>query len=343
MKRDADLYSCMVAMVVLFAIGLLAGCGMLDSHPGAVKSGMFSSDGKYYVYVHSRVLTTSISKKGGANSSQGIISYSLQAVECATGQKLYRKSVKLNDYPAVLDVRGDRVWLYCYQGDTPPMFHGPALYSLQQGKLIFSQKELRELNPGPGLAKVFMYYEAPEGEEGLGLDADDARTYLVDPDTGELRPAVADMRILERKNGPCYQVTRGSDRFSTTAGVRKHITMKPDRQSTADLIDPLLLALGSKDPSGIAEPTICEGAVLVLSSLTAGSPPRERQLSMLDTTDLSTRWNLLLPQEDQPIDNYGKERFAKAGDHLYVANASHLLTIDLPTGRIINSVLLNAD
>ena len=329
----------MLALALLL-IAFGTGCGLGNS-PGPWKSGLFSSDGKYYVYVYSEIFTTSISKRGGSTTSQGILSFHVQALECATGKKLYPKPIKLEGSPVLMDVRGDRVWLNCYEQGKQPQY-GPALFSLQKGKMVLGQEELRKLNPAVSLSNVQSYFAAPAGSDGIALEADDARRYLIDPVTGHCTLAPDTLVRLSRGDGACYQTTTRSDEFSEQGSNRRYYVKRDGARSTDDFISPEMVSLNRLGVFLEQPPTLFLNGPLVLSPLNTGLK-KDMQLTLLNGTDLTTRWSMALPQNEQPANNYGMERFAVNGDRLYVANASHFIAIDVPSGNVLLNVPLQEE
>ena len=58
------------------------------------------------------------------------------------------------------------------------------------------------------------------------------------------------------------------------------------------------------------------------------------QLTMLDQKTLQTKWILQLPQNDQEMNAYNKERFILKGNKMFLANSTYVLVIDLDKGLI---------
>lgn len=328
---------------VLLAVSL-AGCGVLGTQPGQWVSGMFTPDGKYYVYTYSSIFVTQYSRKGNVRHSQGVISYHLQAIECATGRKRYDEAPKLDGHTVIMDVDGDRVWLISMLPGTGEQ--GPGLFSLSEGAMKFSLEDLVELNPGIPLANAYSFFTDTARPGLMAVEAGDGRRYAIDPGTGKLGPVQGELQPVERKDMTRQVLHYTNDDWpegiSEEGGTRKRLIMDEGGiSSTDDFIDPeLVRAWGSTDVLHPAPPLVHRGHIFVLAPMLTGSNTPEMQLAMLDLDSLRTSWKLTLPQDEQSVGIYDKERFALVGDRLYLANSSHFLAIDATSGTVIDSLPL---
>ncbi|MCO6483055.1 MAG: PQQ-binding-like beta-propeller repeat protein [Flavobacteriales bacterium] len=320
----------------------LAGCGVLGTQPGQWVSGMFTPDGKYYVYTYSSIFVTQYSRKGNVRHSQGIISFHLQAIECATGRKRYDEAPKLDGYPVIMDVEGDHVWLVSQLSGTGEQ--GPGLFSLSAGAMKFSLEDLVEINPGIPLANAYNFFTDTARPGLMAVEAGDGRRYAIDPATGKLGPVQGELQRVERKDMTRQVLQHTNDDWpegiSEEGETRKRLVMDEGGiSSTDDFIDPeLVRAAASSDVLHPAPPLEYQGNIFVLAPMLTGNNAREMQLAMLDLDSLRTSWKLTLPQDEQTVGIYDKERFALVGDRLYLANSSHFLAIDATSGTVIDSL-----
>ncbi|HMN05026.1 MAG TPA: hypothetical protein PKD45_04805 [Flavobacteriales bacterium] len=329
------------AVVACVLLGL-AGCGILGRQAPQWESGTFTPDGKYYVYTYSAITITRFSKQGAVTRQQGIIRYYLQAIDCATGKDLYEKPRRIEEgSPCIMAAAGDDVWLFVQSLGGGAS--GPALFSLGEGRLKLGPADLGKANPGMPIDQAHSFYRLPGGQRGVAIDAGDGRRYAIDPRSGKFTLAPEAKERIERKDMDrrlvqCRSVTF-MDGFSTTPGTREHITRRAvGITSVDDFIEPEFVTLsGGGSPVDEAPLMIYKGGIVMVSQMTTGHSSREAQVALLDGTDLHTHWAVVPPQGEYWMGVYDMERFSLQGNRLYVANRTHLVTIDADNGAVLQS------
>lgn len=341
-SATGNLFSSMRAVVVGTVFLGLVGCGVLGKQAPEWESGTFTPDGKYYVYTYSTTTITRYSRQGAVTRQQGIIRYYLQAIDCTTGEDLYEKPRRIEDgHPCIMAAAGDDVWLFVQSlgGEAS----GPALFSLGEGRLKLGPAELEKVNPGIPIREAHSFYRVPGGQRGVAIDAGDGRRYAIDARTGKfnLVPEAGERierKDMDRRMVQCRSVTF-MDGFSTTSGTRVRITHKAaGLTSTDDFIEPEFVAL-PEDTGAVRDASlmIYDGGIVMVSQMATGHSSREAQVALLDGTDLHTRWAVVPPQGEYWMGLYDMERFSLQGNHLHVANRTHLITIDADNGAVLQS------
>lgn len=315
---------------------LLNSCSEIGTQPPVWQSGMFSPDGKYYVYTWTEFFVNQYSKRGNATFRSGSSTTYLQIIDCTNGKKLLDKPLKSPEMLTIADIENNHVWLVSYEISKR---WGPALFNLDSMRMTFSAKDLMNINPAiPMKMQVISFYNNNSGKTGGVFEAADGRQYLIDPQTGKFSETPASREMIYEKDENCYQTSNSIEDISMSGNTRRKL-LKGKLESHDDFISPKFLALEKREEDMHDEPTIYKNNFFVLSpSFTTDK--KEMQLTCLDKDNLTTQWAIALPQNENEDHTYDKERFFLRGDQMLVANTSGICVIDLQKGSITTTYTL---
>ena len=341
MKTKHRLKSILFKSFLFLLITLMNGCDSIGNQAEQWQSGMFSPDGKYYVYTYGQVFVTQYQKRGGATFSSGILTSYLQVIDCATGNKLLEKPMKSKEMIRIETIEGNQVALWSYKiGDSE---YSPAVFDLGLLKMKFSAVDLKKLNPNIPLYKVNTYFKNTGSQPGIIFEGYDGRKELINPDTGIISLIEGDFTRIDDKSSYCYQVNNTMTGYGTTNGTRQKITKGSGRNlsatSTDDFLNPEFLMVDRDANTDENDLTIYKNNLFILSPIST-SDKKRMQITMLDQNTLQTKWTLEIPQQDQQMNNYNKERFMIKGNKLYVANSTNVSVIDMDLGTLSFTYLL---
>lgn len=322
-------------LCILFSILLLNGCGFMGNQPPKWQSGMFTPDGKYYVYTYGQVFVTQYNKRGGATFSSGILTNYLQIIDCAYGKKLLEKPYKSKEMINIETIEGNQVALWSYKiGESQ---YSPAVFDLSSLKMKFCAEDLKKLNPNVPLKNVNSYFKNTSSQPGIIFEADDGRKKIINPETGIITNISGEFERADVKSGTCYQTDRSIKGFGTTNGTRKKIKKGNARNgetlSTDDFLSPEFLTIDQDSRTNEGALTLFDNHFFIISPIST-SDKKQMQLTMLDFNTLKTKWILELPQGEMESNNYNNERFSLQGNKLYIANSTNVIVIDLEKGMI---------
>ena len=321
--------------ICFMMLSILNGCDFMGNQAPKWQSGMFTPDGKYYVYTYGQVFVTQYNKRGGATFSSGILTNYLQIIDCASGKKILEKPFKSKEMINIETIEGNQVALWSYKiGESQ---YSPAVFDLGSLEMKFSAEDLKKINPNVPLKNVNFYFKNTSSQPGVIFEADDGRKKIINPDTGIITNISGEFERVEVKSGTCYQTNRSIKGFSTTTGTRKKIKKGNARNgetlSTDDFINPEFLTINQDSRTNDGQLTLFEGNFFVISPIST-SDKKQMQLTMLDFNTLKTQWILELPQGEMEANNYNNERFSLKENKLYIANSTNLVSIDLEKGVI---------
>lgn len=327
--------SAFLNFILLLVILLMSGCDAIGNQKPEWQSGMFSPDGKYYVYTYGQVFVTQYQKRRGASFSSGILTNYLQIMDCATGKKLLEKAFKSKEMINVKTIEGNQVALWSYKiGESQYM---PAVFDLGLLAMKFSAEDLKKLNPTVPMKNVNLYFQNTTSQPGIIFEGDDGRKKIINPETGMISDISGDFERVDDKSGNCYQTDNSVKGFSTTTGTRRKITKRNSRageiESTDDFLSPEFLTIEKNARTNESELTLYNNHFFILSPISTNDK-KQMQLTLLDLNTLKTKWTLELTQGDMQKNKYNNERFSLQGNKLYVANSTNLLAIDLDQGII---------
>ncbi|MEO8117223.1 MAG: hypothetical protein ABI653_06190 [Bacteroidota bacterium] len=306
-------------------IFLLNSCSEIGTQPPIWKSGMFSPDGKYYVYSWTEFFVNQYSKRGNATFRSGSSTTYLQIIDCMNGRKLLDKPLKSPEMLTIADIANNHVWLVSYEISKR---WAPALFDIDSLKMTYSASDLMNINPAiPMKMQVIGFYNNDSGKPGGVFEAADGRQYLIDPHSGKFLETTASRERIDTKDENCYQTTNNIKDIRMGEGTRKKL-MKGNLESKDDFISPEFLALVKNADEMHATPTIYSNNFFVLSPAFT-TDKKEMQLTCLDKDSFTTQWSIALPQNENEDHTYNKERFFLQGDKLLVANTSNICVIDL--------------
>ncbi len=332
MKPKQFIKTFLFILVTGYLLSMIS-CSEIGTQPPVWKSGMFSPDGKYYVYTWTEMYITQYSKRGNSTFRSGSSTTYLQIIDCTNGQKLLSKPLKSAEMLTIADIENNHVWLVSYEISKR---WAPALFDIDSLKMTFSAKDLISINPSiPMKMQVIGYYNNDSDKSGGLFEAADGRQYIIDPHTGKFLETTPSRERIDTKDENCYQTTNRIKDIRLGEGTRKKL-MKGNLESKDDFINPEFLALIKNEDEMHATPTIYKNNFFVLSpSFTTDK--KEMQLTIMDQDSLSSQWAIALPQNDNEDHTYNKERFFLQGDKFLVANTSNICVIDLQKGTIINT------
>lgn len=324
------------SLLVVIIFTAVHSCSVLGKQPPEWSSGMFSPDGKYYVYTFSVFFVNQYSKRGNATFRSGSSTSYLQIIDCKTGKKLLKEPLKSANLLTISNIENNHVWLVSYKISK---FWAPALFTIDDLKMTFSAEDLMKINPSvPMKMKLINFYENPTGNSGGIFEAVDGRQYLINPETGKFIITTASTERIEKKDADCYQLSDRIEDIRLGTGTRKKL-MKGKIESKEDFINPRFLTLDNTDQKMKAPLTIYKNNFFVLSNVFT-SDNIEKQLSCIDKDSLKMKWSITIPQKENDGKNYNKERFFIEGDQMLVANTLNLCRIDLQSGRVIATYAL---
>lgn len=310
----------------------------MGNQPPKWQSGMFTPDGKYYVYTYGQVFVTQYRKRGGSTFSSGVLTNYLQVIDCTSGKKILEKPFKSKQMINIETIEGNQVALWSYKiGENQ---YSPAVFDLSSLQMKFSAEDLKKLNPNVPLKNVNFYFKNTSSDAGIIFEADDGRKKIINPQTGIITNISGEFERVDVKSGTCYQTESSINGYSTTTGTRRKIIKGNARNgetfSTDDFISPEFLVINQDSQTNDSELTLFDNNFFVISPIST-SDKKQMQLSMLDQNSLKTKWILELPQGEVESNNYNNERFSLLGNKLYVANSTNVIVIDLEKGVIAAS------
>ncbi|MBS1729988.1 MAG: hypothetical protein JSS67_04335 [Bacteroidetes bacterium] len=308
----------------------MCGCSSIGTQPPQWHSGMFSPDGKYYVYTWEEFFVNQYSQRGGATFRAGSTTTYLQVMDCKSGKKILDKPIKSPEILTIVDIENNHVWLQSYEISKS---WSPALFDLNTMKMAFSAKDLAAINPSvPMKMGVIRFFKNSPGKSGGFFEATDGRQYIIDPQTGKYQESAPSKQSIETKDQKCYQTNSSLKGFNLSTGTRKKISNK-FQESSDDFISPKFLNLQKENENMRDSVTLYQNNFFVLSpSFTTDD--KDMLLTCINKDSLNTIWSVALPQNENEDHSYDKERFFLQDKFLMVANTSGLIVIDLPKGSI---------
>ena len=333
MKKKCRLRTLLFNSSLFLMMLLMLGCDFMGNQPPQWQSGMFTPDGKFYVYTYGQVFVTQYQKRGGSTFSSGILTSYLQVIDCASGKKMLEKPLKSKEMINIETIEGNQVALWSYKlGDSQ---YSPAVFDLGSLTMKFNAEDLKKLNPNIPMKNVNLYFANTSTQPGIIFEADDGRKYIINPETGKISTIAGDFERVDMKSNDCYQTDSSVKGYSKTSGTRQKITKgtwkSAEAISTDDFIDPDFLTLDKNSQTNEAELTFYNNNFFILSPIST-SGKKQMQISMLDKSTLKTQWIIELPQNETERNNYNHERFSLQGNKLYVANSTNVIVIDLDKG-----------
>ncbi|HTN36227.1 MAG TPA: hypothetical protein VL053_04080 [Arachidicoccus sp.] len=315
---------------------VFSACDKLGRQPPEWVSGMFTPDGKYYVYTYAERFVIQYSKRGASSKTIGKLTYYLQAIHCATGKKVLETPWKSKEMLSICLLDATDIWLSSFNLNGKP---GIALFDLKKQQLRYSPDQLRSINPDlQRLGLEIKLFKNESDSPGLILEMYDGRQYRIDAGTGKTQTINPTTTRIFSQNSDCYQVTnsiKGITRnYSTRTKLFKKNKKDPDLASMDDFIDPAFLSLERKYYGDTKDLTHYRQNFFVLSAANTNNK-KALVLSMLDVTTLQTKWSVQLPQEDAKNKTYFKERFFLDGDKMYISSTSGLCLVDLKNGLVM--------
>ena len=326
---------------MILTLSLLAGCSFMGRQAPVWKSGTFTPDGKYYVYLYSVFNVSQYSQQGGITHRSGTTEYFMQVLDCASGEKMLKVPLLFEELVDIGDVSNQYVWLT--SRDLRKKRNSLAIFDLSTLKLKFKAKEIAKLNPDIPFG-FGIFYKRDTGSNQAVYEADDGRKYAVNPETGQL--------TLLRNTTPGDRLWGYDDDFYQyenslpglrelpSGGSRRRLALEDSTQITSDddFLDPEYLTLDKQTRSDRSTPTLYEGSFFVVSSVSRNQS-KDYILTRVDQRTLATMWSLVLPEdENEEVSSFSNKcRFYLNGQRLRVANQSHLMEIDLQTGAMAAS------
>lgn len=350
--------------IVLFAVGIPTfmiyqtfsksgmdfskiGNGFLSSVP-VFKSGIFTDDGKHFVYTYNDEVEMPDVKGSVQLRGFSYPSY-FQVINTATGKKdknpIYETSKGAQMY--VLWSEGNAVWLLKNESGGKNEL---ALYDITTRKFVFEFGKIEKLNASILSSGAEFFYINSTDEKGLIIEGNDKRFYRINPTTGIAELVQGKFEGLYSYNlSSDFNLSKRSEIIDYTTeninGNRESITTK-DRNnkliSQDDFIDVNFLTLDkNKNILNNVSLTYYNHNFFVLTRKTTKSN-QEQELYMLNKNTLKTEWKLYLPQKKLKtiIPRYYNERFCIKGEKMFITNNNYFLTVDLNSGEIVKKVNL---
>lgn len=325
-------------------IGKITGKSGMNQSPVGLqppewRSGVFSPDGKYYVYTYSITDVKSYHSRFGASTS---VRFYLQVIDAPSGVALLEEAIQLQGAPTIVSVDNNALWLSVYNIKEDKA--SPVLYQIGAKQLKYTARDFKRINPHlPVLGhKGVLPFYACSGHNGdIIIEANDARQYLIEAATGKFSRTPLVKTPLTDKGQRNLQTVSTVPNYTEKGDSRQYIIKKDTQvRSTEDFIDPRFVIRFKEAPLG--EPTLFTYThhIFILSN-TSTISHQDKQLSMLDSETLKTIWTLDLPQESQEANTYDVERFAMQEQTLFAVNKTHYFLIDAQKGAIIKSTHLN--
>lgn len=328
----------LISLIVFFS-----SCSELGRQTPVWEAGGFTPNGKYYVYVYSIYNVTSYSSSGGATYRGGSTENYFEVIDCSTGRKILDGSLDFDERIDIVDMSNDYVWLRVH--DPYKSEYSLAIFDLAAGKLAFTAKEIRKLNPDIPFGQGRVYQRA-KGQEYAIYEAEDGRQYEVNPKSGKLSlvqhpasPLAINLESALAYDDGFFQGDHSMPGIKTLreGGSRERLMLESDSsvRSKLDFLDPSFLAYSTRsfgrDPVSLRY----KNSFFVLS-YTVRSDARDMLLSRLDSQSLESYWTVTLPEkENDELSSYSnKARVFLAKKTLLLANQSYLMSIDLETGKI---------
>jgi hypothetical protein len=323
-------------LIMVIAL-LLNSCGLGKQEP-LWQSGMFSSDGKYYAYTYSVTTIMGSKSRGGASTNYGILKTYLQVIDLTTGKHLLEEPYRSKGMLWLREVEGSYIWLQNL--NISDGISTPALFDMASQKMKFDAKALQKINPEILTKSTTTFYK-DTATGAVCVEAADGRKYRIAHTTGKASVASGSFERVEDKNGYCYQTNNSLKGYSKTNDTRQKIGkggswQNPEIVSQEDFISPQFLAVEKEGMIGESQVTFYGDYFFVLSD-NSTTDKKDRQLTMLNKNTLQTQWSMGLPQADQEMNNYNKERFFMKDNQLFVANSTNVLIIDLDKGTMVNN------
>ncbi len=318
------------ALFPLVVVLLMSTCSEIGKQPAELWSARFTEDGRRLVYTYDVFTVYQYSKKGGSIQRSGSRKGYMNVRDAATGRLLLAEPYQSSNTLKVAAVIGDLCALSGY--NIKKSRHELSIVDLTTGKERFGPEELSRINGGLRFDPN-TYYENLTLTPGFVFAAEDARTYLIDPQTGNAVPVEAAKKISiysgERNPTSGRPFNAG---VGFTGQHRKKLEMN-GLASKVDFIDPSFAA-ELKNNTDERDPVIYQGNPIIISRSTTEND-FSWVITMLDAKGLELLWTASVIQVPGVAPFYNTEPlFRLNGEDLLVQTSTQLSQFDAATGKL---------
>ena len=299
-----------------------------------------SADGSKIVRLYSVFYVSSYTKRAGSTMRYGSSTYYLEVYDVATGKLLTPNPIKLKSRCKVFKVTDKNIWLNSYNNDTK--INELLIINNADGAVVFDAKILAKKNNGLSFSPNYEYYN-PGDSKGIILKADDARMYALDEETGQAT-AMPDSIHFRMINRQYFEIssTQFSDSYLSFSGdQRKRLVKKmkdaksaePKKESATDFINPFILGKLHVQENK-EEPVFYKDCFFVFSK-TKASNQFEWQVNMMDTTNLQSRWSVIINKSNLQNPDNKLTGILLHNNQLLILSKDNIHLLDTDTGKFL--------
>ena len=319
-----------IALLLLGGCILLTACSEIGKQPPELWSARFTPDGGRMVYTYDINTIWQYERRGGSTRSSGTRKAYMDVRDAATGRSLLTEPYSSRNTLAIVDIIGDLCALNSHNFEKSR--DELVLMDITTGKERFGPEELSKINDGLHFDPT-TYFENTTGKPGFVFAADDARAYLIDPNTGKATLVQTDTQTHSRSGdeNPTTIGPRGSG-MSFVGQSRKELVIN-GRSSKVDFIEP---AFGAELQDGKDErvPVIYQGNPIIISH-SSTNDDFSWEISLLDAGTLDLIWSASVANIDRAAPFYWNEPLFKLnGEELVVQTSTQLIQFDAATGKL---------
>ena len=335
-----------ISSMLLLLLSFSNSCSEIGRQPPEWASGVFTPNGKYFVYLYKIFNVTYYERAGGMEHRSGKTTYYLQAIDCTTGKKKFSSPIPFENHTDIIEVDDKYIWIETQDESEKKKMTDVIVYDLESNSMKFKRGQLRALNPKVPLQSNSFYINET-GQRGLVLQAADGRSYLINPETGKfMRMDFEQLERLVNKNSDTYQLSNHTKRVHFQGSPRAKIKIKDKSknltaESVDDYLKPQIVTAAKRYPSDKREETSYHNSFFIFEPTLTNSD-NEHIISRIDYTNLAPLWRTTVVQNLSDRDGLVRDkfRFHFQGDQLYVSNAKTLYVIHAGTGEIRSEVAL---
>ncbi len=324
------LASVIVFFPVLMAFLMMSTCSEIGKQPAELWSARFTEDGSRLVYTYDVFTVLQYSKKGNSVQRSGSRKGYMDVRDAATGRSLLAEPYKSQHTLKIAAVVGDLCALSGY--NVKKSRHELSIVDLTTGKERFGPEDLSRINGGLRFDPN-TYYENLTLTPGFVFAAEDARTYLIDPQTGNAVPVEAVEKISifsgdrnPKKGGPLDPTMK------FTGEPRKKLDVN-GQTSKVDFIDPSFAA-ELKNNTEEREPVTYHGNPIIISRSSTEND-FSWVITMLNRQGLELLWTATVAQAYGVAPFYNTEPlFRLNGEELLIQTSTQLSQFDAATGKL---------
>lgn len=324
------LISVFALLPILAAVLLLSTCSEIGRQPPEMWSARFTEDGSRLVYTYDVLIVYQYSKKGGSIRRSGSRKGYMDVRDAATGRSLLSVPYSSKNTLNIVAISGNLCALSGY--NIKKSQHELSIVDITDGKERFSPDELSRINGGLRF-DPFTYYENLTGKPGFVFAAEDARPYLIDPNTGKAVRVDAGKRITPTSGDRNLSRSGAFSSVMSFKGKPRQKVVMHGRESEVDFIRPSFAAGLKNDREG-RDPVFYKGNPIIISRSTTDKD-FSWEISLLDAETFDLLWSASVVHVPGVAPFFGAEPlFQLNGDQLLIQTSTQLTQLDAATGKL---------